>query len=93
VAPRGLYGRVLCEQRAERALGGLGDPTLGEWREWTGTAFHLRRRLKPHEQVHVGPALDVRGTPEAHRRVDALPSRLRALLPPDVLADELGALP
>jgi hypothetical protein len=38
----------------------------------------------------VGPAVDVRGTPEAAARVDALPRRLLQLAPPDVLAAERG---
>jgi hypothetical protein len=51
------------------ALTGVGDVALGEWDEWTGRAFHLRRRLSVIEQAAVGPAIDIRGTPEAIRRL------------------------
>jgi hypothetical protein len=84
-----FYGRDACEARAERALAGLGDPALGEWREWTGV-YHLRRRLTPGEQTHVGDPVDVRGTPEARTRVGALPARVRRLLPAEVIRDEVG---
>jgi hypothetical protein len=56
-------------QFALAALADVGDPTLGEWDEWTGYAFHVRRRLSEREQAHVGPVRDVRGTPEALRRI------------------------
>lgn len=90
VAPlRVLYGPAMCEQHALKALGGLGDPGLGEWREWTGQAFHIRRRMTASEQARVGPVRDVRRTPEAKRRALALGRRL-AFAPPDVVADEVG---
>lgn len=54
---------------AEKVLDGVGDATLGEWREWTGRAYHLRRRLSATEQAVVGEVVDVRGTPEAERRL------------------------
>ena len=62
---------------ARAALEGVGDASLGEWETWTGRAVHpwtglgyaLRRRLSVVEQDSVGPALDVRGTPEAERRL------------------------
>lgn len=79
----------MCEQRAALVLAGLGDATLGEWREWTGLGFHIRRRLSIIEQDHVGPAIDIRRTPEAKRRALRLGDRL-AYVPPDVLADEVG---
>lgn len=72
-----------------RQLRGVGDPAAGEWREWTGRAFHLRRRLSTREATSVGPVVDVRGTAEAHRRAQRLGDRLR-FAPPEVLADELG---
>jgi hypothetical protein len=91
VAPRrAYYGRILCERRALAALDGLGDPALGEWREWSGQAFHVRRRLTLAEQAPIGPAVDIRGTPEAWRRANALGDRL-ALAPPHVVAEELGS--
>ena len=91
VAPRrAWYGATMCERRAEQALVGLGAADLGEWREWTGRAFHLRRRLAPTEQALVGPVQDIRGTAEARTRAEALPRQLLALAPPYVLATELG---
>lgn len=71
------------------ALAGVGDASLGEWREHNGRFFHLRRRLSEAEQRQVGPALDIRRTPEALRRGLSLGSMLR-YAPPEVLADELG---
>lgn len=85
-----FYGRANCEARAEAALAGLGDPPLGEWRDWSGSAFHLRRRLTPGEQSYVGEVRDVRGTPEARTRVGALPARIRGLLPREIIRDEVG---
>jgi hypothetical protein len=87
---RAFYGQVMCARRAEQALAGLGDAGLGEWREWTGFAFHLRRRLSVVEQSRVGPVVDVRRTPEALRRAARIPAQLLAQMPADVLADEIG---
>lgn len=53
---------------ALRAIEQVGDPTAGEWEEYTGRAYHIRRRLSAKEQESVGPVVDVRGTPEAERR-------------------------
>ena len=89
-ALRRFYGATLCRQRAEQALAGLGDPTLGEWREWSGYAYHLRRRLTAAEQAPIGPPVDIRGTPEALRRIEAIPKHLRTYIPADVLAEEIG---
>lgn len=83
----------MCQRRAEQALAGLGAPELGEWREWTGKAYHMRRRLTAVEEQRVGPAVDIRRTPEAARRVAALGAMLELVLelvPPHVLAEELG---
>lgn len=80
----------MCERRARDALARLGDPEAGEWGEWSGSAFHLRRRLSFAEAVPVGPALDIRGTPEARRRVDMLPGAVLPYVPSHVLAEELG---
>ena len=92
VAPRvtGL-GEVMCGNRAVRVLDGLGDPGAGEWREWSGVAFHLRRRLSVAEAAEVGPARDIRGTSEAWRRAQALGRHL-AVIPAAVVAAELGNL-
>ena len=53
---------------ALRALADVGDASLGEWEEWSGYAFHLRRRLSHEEAMCVGPVVDVRGTHEGQRR-------------------------
>lgn len=91
IAPRrAYYGATMCQRFAELALTGLGDAQLGEWREWSGAAYHLRRRVSVAEQRHVGPVRDIRGTAEARARADALPRRVRELLPPHVVAMELG---
>jgi hypothetical protein len=50
------------------ALKGVGDASLGQWEEWAGRFYHVRRRLTAEEQASVGDALDIRGTPEAERR-------------------------
>lgn len=93
VAPqRAFYGEAMCRRRAESALSGLGDAGAGEWREWSGAAYHLRRRLTSVEQGGVGPVVDVRGTVEARRRAEGL-GRLLRLVPPEVLAEELGRTP
>lgn len=63
---------------------------MGEWREWSGRAFHLRRRLSAREQRDVGPVVDVRGSDEARRRAQRLGPWL-AYAPAEVLADEIGA--
>jgi hypothetical protein len=76
-----------------RQLGGVGDASLGEWREWTGKAFHIRRRLSAAEERRSGlTVVDVRGTPEAARRAESLGDLLR-LVPPQVLADEVAMPP
>lgn len=69
---------------AYKALDGVGDASLGEWTEYSGTAFHLRRRLTAQEQRSVGEVVDVRGTPEAERR-RAVVARERPEIPPAML--------
>jgi hypothetical protein len=63
------------------ALIGVGDAALGQWEEWSGLAYHVKRRLTPREQRHVGEALDIRGTSEAVLRRAAvqkfLPEHMR----------------
>ena len=56
----------------------MGDAALGQWAEVGHAAMHLRRRLSLAEVRDSGLAmLDVRGTPEAERRLQAV----RHLLP------------
>jgi hypothetical protein len=64
---------------AEQQLHGVGDATLGEWREHGGIAVHLRRRLTVAEmkQGNIEGVRDVRGTPEHAIRI----SRLRPHMP------------
>lgn len=50
----------------------MGDSALGQWEEWTGRAYHVRRRLTAEEQALVGEALDIRGTPEQEKRYQAV---------------------
>jgi hypothetical protein len=50
-------------------LAGVGDAGLGEWHEWSGKAYHVRRRLSEDEQKLVGPVIDIRGTVEATMRL------------------------
>lgn len=90
VAARAAAIPSLLEAECERQLAGVGDAQLGEWREWTGRAFHLRRRLSEREQRLVGPVVDVRGTLDARRRAERL-GDLLAHVPSEVLAEELGS--
>lgn len=70
IAPKGI---VLAEATLHRyalaALAGVGNAQLGEYEEYSGRAFHLRRRLSLAERALVGEVVDVRGTPEAERRL------------------------
>lgn len=75
-----------------KALGGVGDPEAGEWEEFTGYAFHLRRRLLAEEQLVVGEVVDVRGTPEALCRFELMKSHLRGPLV-EFAVKELGEKP
>lgn len=61
--------REMWRQECYIQIRGLGDAGRGEWVEWSGKAFHLRRRLSEREQVSVGPVVDIRGTPEAVERL------------------------
>ena len=81
--------RPELEREALRQLSGVGDASLGEWREWTGRAFHVRRRLSDREQGRTGPAADIRRTEEAWTRAVAVTNWLH-LAPAEVLIDELG---
>ncbi len=57
-------------------LQGVGSILLGQWEEWTGKAYHVRRRLTAKEQEQVGDVIDIRGTDEAERRRAAVQSYL-----------------
>lgn len=59
----------ILELHAELELFEVGDASLGEWRHWSGHAFHIRRRLTSDEEKLVGPVVDVRRTSEARRRL------------------------
>jgi hypothetical protein len=62
-------GEATLRRYALKALDGVGDADLGEWFEMGDKAFHVRRRLTETEARKVGPVIDVRGTPEADRRL------------------------
>lgn len=57
------------KRAAENALLNVGDPSRGEWHEWSGKAYHIRRRLNAEEDLLVGPVEDIRGTVEATMRL------------------------
>ncbi len=79
-----LPGYVLDERFLQRcaldALQGVGSVALGQWEEWSGKAYHIRRRLTCEEQKHVGDVLDIRKTAEAAQRRAAVLSYLPAAL-------------
>ncbi len=86
MAPAGIWVPVsTLECLAQEQLEGVGDPELGEWTEWTGRAYHLRRRLSHQEAKLVGPVIDVRGTWEARKRLDRVGHWL-----PDGFAEQAG---
>lgn len=53
-------------------MDGVGDEASGQWEEYTGKAFHIRRRLTVEEQASIGEAIDIRGTKEAMNRINAV---------------------
>lgn len=65
---------------AELALDGVGDPSLGEWREPGSPGsgvVHIRRRLSSREQGNSGLRMrDVRGTDEEARRLAVVTAEL-----------------
>lgn len=77
MAPGWPASREFLRTQVHEALAGVGDASRGEWEEWSGRAYHLRRRLSADEQAQVGDAVDVRGTGEEARRLQAA----RAYLP------------
>jgi hypothetical protein len=72
------------------ALEGVGDASLGEWEDWTGRAFHVRRRLTDAECAGL-TVLDIRGTPEAHRRFAVVRRFLPASQLPMAVSEASGA--
>lgn len=60
---------------AIRAVNGVGDKSH-QWEEWTGYAYHVRRRLTELEQLKTGPAIDCRGTDEWDRRFEPIEAEL-----------------
>lgn len=66
------------KQIATAALEGVGDKSR-QWMEFSGYAYHLRRRLTESEAANIGEAVDIRGTPEAMERFarisDVLPEQ------------------
>ncbi len=78
VAPCGCRPHVNDLRRlALVALAGVGDRDH-EWAEFTGYAYHVRRRLTVEEQNLVGDAVDCRGSEEGQRRFEAVKSLLPA---------------
>jgi len=65
-----VHSQAALYNIARIVLDGVGDQAK-EWSEWTGVAYHIRRRLSAEEQAAVGPAIDLRGTEEAIRRYEA----------------------
>lgn len=59
-----------------------------QWEEWTGTAFHLRRRLTNGEQAAIGEAVDIRFTEEAIARALQMGPML-SRIPDEMLREEL----
>jgi hypothetical protein len=78
------YSASVLFQFGEAALAGVGDATLGEWREVGDVAVHLRRRLSDAEARIVGPVVDVRRTAEGRRREQ----RMRSFVPVTMAASE-----
>ncbi len=66
------------QRAALDAMQGVGNRSLGEWTEWTGMYYHVRRRLTRDEQKKVGNMLDVRNTEEGIKRAEAV----QRFLPP-----------
>ena len=57
------------------AIAGVGNQNQ-EWLEWTGYAFHVRRRLTKQEQDQIGDAIDCRDTEEGRQRFEAIKHEL-----------------
>jgi hypothetical protein len=91
IAPQrhGLTTRRL-RKVAMRVLDGVGD-RKHEWEEWTGKAYHIRRRMAVHEAQHIGCATDMRRTAEARKRAMEMGPHL-ARIPRDMLSEEVGLM-
>lgn len=83
-----MLGSKALREIALMALEGVGDEVAGQWEEYTGRAFHIRRRLTNEEQEPIGPAVDIRGTQEAQNRINAI-RIVRPYLPAEILMAEL----
>jgi hypothetical protein len=64
----------LAWQLALTALRGVGEASLGEWREVGERAVHVRRRLTDEERALAGglEVRDIRGTGEEAIRLETL---------------------
>lgn len=87
----GKGGRNARDLRAVayKHLAGVGD-RAHEWCEWTGRAYHVRRRLAAAELAVVGGAVDCRGTGEGKRRLEAFRAELPAVALRMALAELAG---
>lgn len=73
---------------AEKVLDGVGSQIAGEWHQWTGKAYHIRRRLTLEEMNVTGPIMDIRGTPEAVLRL----APVRHIVPPEIYDEETRSI-
>lgn len=76
---------------AAHELRGVGDATLGEWREVGDKAVHLRRRLTVAEMKAgaIAAVCDVRGTVEYVQRIE----RMWPFLPPPLQTIPIDQFP
>ena len=89
-------GKMDLRRIANVALAGVGDHRH-EWVEWTGYAFHVRRRLTEQEEIMTGPAVDLRGTAEAAHRYAAalrfLPPKARMIAMQEINEEAVNPAP
>jgi hypothetical protein len=67
------------------ALAAVGEKSLGEWHEWSGYTYHVRRRLSADEQMVIGDVVDCRGTYEWQKRWESVKRELPAGALPRVM--------
>lgn len=67
--------KARLKDKALAALTGVGDRSQ-QWEQWTGYAYHVRRRLTSDEQRPIGEVEDRRGTDYAQERFAALEPHL-----------------